>query len=253
MVERDFDEFAELLDAAYDLIGVGANKVIGAGAKSMFFAAMAKYPLATVRGALQAHCLDRVRGRFTPKPADLIEQIEASAANDSRPGPEEAWALSLTSTDEADTVIWSTECAEAFRIIKPVLDASGAISARKGFIEAYERLVGAARAAHEPVTWVTSVGWDMGKRKLAVGRAVKAGLLPAPAAVALLPAPPVEKAALTDHERQQLHLVLGMLADGEAAKQRKRERAEQERLGDEMALDIEIQSKVDSHRNRKPA
>lgn len=253
MVERDFDEFAELLDAAYDLIGVGANKVIGAGAKSMFFAAMAKYPLTTVRAALQAHCLDRVRGRFTPKPADLIEQIEASAANDGRLGPEEAWALALTSLDQSDTVVWSTECAEAFRIIKPVLDASGAISARKGFVEAYERLVGAARAVHQPVEWVTSVGWDMGKRKLAVERAVKAGVLAGPAAVALLPAPPVEKAALTDHEREQLHKVLGMLADGEAARRQKAERAEQERLGAEMALDIEIQRKVNRHRNGKPA
>lgn len=243
----DFDEFAQLLDDAYDLIGSGANKVISGGAKSLFFAAMGPYSLAQFRAALSAHCLDKARGRFTPKPADIIEQIEASALNDGRPGAEEAWAIALTSLDEADTVIWSTECAEAFRIAKPVLDASGAISARKGFIEAYERLVGAARAARRPVEWVTSIGWDMGKRELALTRAVGAGVLPPPVVAALLPAPPVEKEALTDHDRQQLQKVLVMLTEGEAARRRKVERAEQERLGGEMALDIEIAAKVENY------
>jgi hypothetical protein len=41
---------------------------------------------------------------------------------------------------------------------------------------------------------------------------------------------------------------LDLLADGEIARQRKLERAEQERKGAEMALDIEIQSKVDQYR-----
>lgn len=243
----EFDEFAQLLDDAYDLIGSGANKVISGGAKSLFFAAMGPYSLAQFRAALSAHCLDKARGRFTPKPADIIEQIEASELNDGRPGAEEAWAIALTSLDEADTVVWSTECSEAFRIAKPVLVASGAISARKGFIEAYERLVAAARAARRPVEWVTSVGWDIGKRELALSRAVVCGHLPAPAAAALLPAPEVAREALSDHDRQQLQTVLGLLAEGEAARRHRAERAEQERLGAEMALDIEIQHKVDQH------
>lgn len=200
------------------------------------------YPMHVVVAALQAYVDEN--GEFAPIPAGIAKRCKLM---DGRLGPEEAWALALTSLDQSDTVVWSTECAEAFRIVKPVLESSGAISARKGFIEAYERLVTAARALRQPVEWVTSIGWDMAKRKLALSRAVKTGILPAPAAVALLPAPAVEKAALTDHEREQLHKVLGILADGAAARQRRLERAEQERLGAEMALDIEIQRKVDQH------
>jgi hypothetical protein len=205
------------------------------------------YPMQVISAAMRAYIDEN--GEFPPVPAGIAKRCKLM---DGRLGPEEAWALALTSLDQSDTVVWSTECAEAFRIVKPVLDASGAISARKGFIEAYERLVGASRAAHQPVEWVTSVGWDMGKRKLALARAVEAGVLPAPSAISLLPAPAVEKASLTDHEREQLHKVLGMLREGESARQRRLERAEQERLGSEMALDIDIQRKVDLHHNRKP-
>jgi hypothetical protein len=215
MVERDFDEFAELLDSAYDLIGSGANKVISAGAKSMFFAAMATYSLETVRGALNAHCMDRVRGRFTPKPADLIEQIEASASNDGRPGAEEAWAIALTSRDEADTVVWTAECAEAFGLCQPVLSMGDEVGARMAFKEAYTRIVAQARAERRPAQWLTSAGWDVGRRTAAISKAVRAGLLPAPV-VGLLAAPddgpPDEKA------RAQLAAIKQMLAESEAKK-----------------------------------
>ena len=146
----DYDDFAQLLDDVYDLIGAGANKIITAGAKSMFFAALAPYSLATVRAALGAHCVDKVRGRVTPKPADIIEQIDASALNDVRPGAEEAWAIALRSQDEADTVVWTAECAEACSLAKPVMALGDEVGARMAFKEAYVRLVAAARAARRP-------------------------------------------------------------------------------------------------------
>jgi hypothetical protein len=217
MLERDYDEFADLLDSAYDLIGSGANKVISAGAKSMFFAAMATYPIETVRAALNAHCLDRVRGRFTPKPADLIEQIEASASNDGRPGAEEAWAISLTSRDEADTVVWTAECAEAFGLCQSVLSMGDEVGARMAFKEAYTRIVALARAERRPAQWLTSTGWDAGRRTAAISKAVRAGLLPAPATAGLLAgpdeAPPDEKA------REQLAKIKQMLAETQAQRE----------------------------------
>lgn len=245
MRQADFNEFAELLTAAFDLIGkTPAAKLVSPTAQALFFQSLGKYPLPIVRTAMAAHIQ---RGKFTPTPADIIEQIETAAHRDNRLGAEEAWALALTSQDQSDTVVWSTETAEAFRIAGPVLAASGAISARKAFLEAYERLVAAARAAHEPVQWVTSVGWDMGKRKLALGRAVKAGFLPAPAAVALLPAPEQEREPMTDDERAKLRKVLDLLADGAEKKRRQLERGEQERKGEEMAKDIAIQAGVDQY------
>lgn len=205
-------------------------------------AILAPYPLHVIRAAMQSY-QDEV-GEFAPVPAGIALRCKLL---DGRLGAEEAWALALTSTDESDTVVWTTECAEAFRLVRPVLQASGAISARKGFIEIYERLVAAARAVHQPVEWVTSTGWDLAKRKLALTRAVKAGCLPAPAAVALLPGLDTEKQPLSDRQRAQLRTVLDILAAGDAERKRRFERGELERLGEEMALDIEIQRKVDQH------
>jgi hypothetical protein len=187
MRNEDFDEFARLLDDAYDLIGVGANKIISGGAKSMFFAAMAPYPLDVVRAALNAHCLHKERGRFTPKPADLIEQIEGMTGGDGRPGADEAWAIAITSRDEAETVVWTAEAAEAFSICSPVLQLGEKVGARVAFKDAYNRLVNAARIAGKPAAWNVSLGWDVGRREAAIEKATVAGLLPAPTAHALLP------------------------------------------------------------------
>jgi hypothetical protein len=220
MFEKDYDEFAALLDDAYDLIGSGANKIIGAGAKSMFFAAMAKYPMSAVRAALSAHCLDRTRGRFTPKPADLIEQIEMVFENDGRPGPEEAWAIALTSVDEADTVVWTQEAAEAFGICRPVFESSGAISARKPFLEAYARLVTVARTARQPAQWSVSLGWDTAKQTAILAKAGATGLLAAPTVAALLPAPITEPVP-NARAREQIAKIREMLkftAEEKAAK-----------------------------------
>ncbi len=215
MQANDYDAFAQLLDDAYDLIGVGANKIISGGAKSMFFAAMAPYSLATVRAALAAHCIDKVRGRFTPKPADIIEQIESSALNDGRPGAEEAWAISLTSRDEADTVVWTAECAEAFAICKSVLATGDEVGARMAFKEAYTRIVAQSRFEHRPATWSASQGWDVIKRAAAVKRAVLAGLLPAPSVAGLLEGPAGDPTPEMD-ARAQLDAIRRMLAESAA-------------------------------------
>lgn len=251
MRNEDFDAFAQMLDDAYDLIGSGANKSISAGAKAMFFSALASYPLPVVRKALSAHCTDPERGSFTPKPADIIRQIELATGSDGRPGPEEAWAIALTSQDEADTVVWSAETAEAFAICRPVLDSSGPISARKTFIEAYERLVAEARSGRMVAEWRVSLGWDMGRRTAVLRKAEVAGLLPPPMVAGLLPPP--EGAPANDHKaRAQLATIRQMLADSAATKELRLQRAEQERLGDEMAKDIEIAQLVAQHQERKP-
>lgn len=187
MRECDFDEFCGLIDASYDLIGVGANKSISAGAKGLFFNALRNYPLDVVRSALSAHCLDRTRGRFTPKPADIIEQIESASLNDGRLGAEEAWAIALTSRDDSETVVWTQEIAEALRICSPVLESGDEVAARMTFKEAYNRITAQARTDHVPAVWSASVGWDRGKREAALTRAHTSGFLPAPEVTLHLP------------------------------------------------------------------
>lgn len=211
MDKHDYTEFSRLLDDAYDLIGVGQNKVISGGAKSMFFRAMEPYNIEVFQAALNAHCMHKERGRFTPKPADIVEQIEAMLSRDGRPGAEEAWAMALQAQDEADTVVWTTETAEAMNIARPVLNASGAISARKTFIEAYERIVLISRKAHKNIQWVPSLGWDLSRRETALKAAANAGLLPAPEVAALLP-PPMGAAKNDVKAQEQLQGIREMMA-----------------------------------------
>ena len=240
MLEDDFEEFAGLLDAAYDLIGSGANKAIGAGAKGMFFAAMAGYSLPAVRAALSAHCLDRVRGRFTPKPADLIEQIEIAAEKDGRPGSEEAWAIALTSRDEADTVVWTVETAEAFALCQPVLQMGDEVGARMAFKESYARIVAAARAVRRPAQWAASLGWDIAKRTAVLSRAATSGLLAAPAVAGLLPAP-IGEAMPNAEARAQIARIRKMLADTATMRDAEAEQAIESdwREGEQQKAEIE--------------
>jgi len=187
MDNRDYDEFSMLLDAAYDLIGSGQNKTISAQAKALFFKALSQYSIEQFRYGLNAHCVDKQRGRFTPKPADIIEQIDGITGGDGRPSDDEAWAIALTSQDEADTVVWTTETAEAYAICQPVMATGDKVGARMAFKDAYNRLVDKARQAGIRAKWVASLGWDMERRGKVIEKAVTAGLLPAPMATALLP------------------------------------------------------------------
>jgi hypothetical protein len=219
MRREDFKEFAELLDAAFDLIGkTPAAKIISPTSKALFFQALAEYPLPAVRGALGEHIK---RGEFTPTPAAIIKLLEAAGDADTRPGPEEAWAIALASQDERDTVVWTAETAEALQIARPVLESSGPISGRKTFIEAYSRLVEAARQAKRPAQWSAHLGWDKSQQAAVLQRAVDRGLLPAPKVTALLPPPEVPELALSGDARDQLAKVKQMLADGAAQRDKR--------------------------------
>lgn len=249
MQANDYDDFAMLLDDVYDLIGSGPNKIIAGGAKSMFFAALAPYSLATVRAALGAHCVDKVRGRFTPKPADIIEQIELSAMNDGRPGVEEAWAIAVRSQDEADTVVWTAECAEAYAIASSVMVLGDDVGARMAFKEAYVRLVAAARAERRPAAWAASIGWDAGRRDEVLKRAVVAGQLPAPTVHALL-AGPTDVEPISDVARDQLDAIKQQLAEGQAAREARIEAEHEQRLAAEAAERAERNRKVEEYARR---
>lgn len=176
-----------------------------------WWANLQAFPLQAVRMAFGAY--QDENGEFAPAPAGIALRCRLM---DGRPGAEEAWAIALTSRDEADTVVWTAECAEAFALCQPVLSMGDEVGARMAFKEAYTRIVAQARGERRPAQWLTSAGWDAGRRTAAIGKAVRAGLLPAPAPTALLAgpddAPPDEKA------RAQLAKIKQMLADSEAKK-----------------------------------
>lgn len=189
MRESDFPAFAALLDDVAALLPPA--QPLGPTARAMFFRALAEHDLASVRAALDAHVKDAQRGRWFPRPADLIAQLEARAGDDGRPGAEEAWAIAIPAASEAETIVWTVETAVAWGIAWPVLAAGDEVGARMAFREAYNRLVLAARAERIPVQWSACLGTDSTRRAGALRRAAELGRLPMGDAMAMasLPAP----------------------------------------------------------------
>ncbi|MCF7989013.1 MAG: hypothetical protein K9M02_01075 [Thiohalocapsa sp.] len=171
--------FEEALAAALAVYG---QPYPGETVLRLWWATLAPYPWAQVRDALQGHV---ARCKFAPRPADLVERIEAG---DGRPAPDEAWSLALRASDEALTVVWTAEIAESWGIARSVLDAGDEVGARKTFLAAYARLTATARANLVPVAWSASLGTDPTLRADALRRAQVQGQLPAARVRALLPA-----------------------------------------------------------------
>lgn len=218
MRDADFDEFTELLDATCSLLSRGAY-IPNALNAALWFRSLAAHDLATVRAAFDAHIADPQRGRFVPVPADILAQVEGAAANDGRPGAEEAWAIALRGVDETETVVWTTETAEAWGVARPVHAAGDEVGARMAFREAYGRLIEAARRSRRPVQWVVTEGHDAQRRQVAITDAVQAGRLPA-SALPELPAPR-EPVALLGH-KVEVPPQIAMLRDEFAARIRVR-------------------------------
>lgn len=85
-----------------------------------------------------------------------------------RPSGDEAWAIAIRARDEAETVVWTEDMAEAWAICKPVMDAGDEVGARMAFRAAYDRMSGCV--------WTVSVGWDTERRAVALEQAQKKGL-----------------------------------------------------------------------------
>lgn len=185
MREADFEAFSAMLD---DVAGLYPRGVVSAGQKAMFFRALAEHTLIAVQAGFDAHVKDPARGRFLPMPADVIAQLEGLAADDGRPGVEEAWASALWSADESNTVVWTEEMAEAWKAAKPVLDRRDQVGARMAFKEVYTRLIDEARRAWRAPVWVASLGFDVAKRDEAIAAAAARGRIAPPEKLAL-PAP----------------------------------------------------------------
>ena len=134
-------------------------------AAAVFVDDLSRHPEAQVLGALQ-RCRKEVRGVLTVQ--DVISRLD-----DGRPGADEAW--SLIPQDEAKSVVWTAEMAQAFGVVLPLLDTGDKVGARLAFREAYNRLVANARDAGEPVNWSPSLGHDAKSREAALIEAVDRG------------------------------------------------------------------------------
>ncbi|MFA5898049.1 MAG: hypothetical protein WC829_02930 [Hyphomicrobium sp.] len=175
MQKSDFNAFHAILSDCLSVWSGPPNATIAA----IWFRTLAAYDLGTLSTAFSAHMRDPQNGKFEPKPGHIVEQIERAAKNDGRPGPEEAWAISLGACDEADTVVWTLECVQAWAAATPIMALGDEVGARMAFKETYARLVAEARARFEAASWEVSEGFDKDRRRSAVGRAIEAGRIPA--------------------------------------------------------------------------
>lgn len=186
-------------------------ELTGASLSGPAVATMAKDLTALHREEAILRALTRCRKELS-RPLTAGAVFERLAEDDGRPSGDEAWAIALQSSDEAETVVWNGEIQKAMAAARPILEAGDKIGARMAFREAYERIVRVNRESGIAPVWEASLGWDKERRALAIESAHNLGLLSAPQVAGLLPAPSggvIESAlfggqaahAVTDDER----------------------------------------------------
>jgi len=175
----DLGRIIELLSATAEICGAEVRPA----ALAVMAQDLAAYPLPQIDAAL-TRVRREVTGRFT-----LAAVMERLATADGRPTADEAWATALLADDEAETVVWTSETAQAFFAARSVLQSGDKVGARMAFKSAYDRLVSDARAAAAPARWEMSIGHDKERRAGALEKAVVAGILTHDAVKHHLPAP----------------------------------------------------------------
>lgn len=186
MQTDDFKEFSALLDATYDMIGVGPAKVISPTAKAMFFGDLQHYDLDLVRGALMAHRQDPERGRFTPKTADVVYQIERRRAVQ-WVAADEAWAQ--VPKLEREPGLLNQVTAAALAAASEFLDMPrpDLVAARMAFKSTYDRLAEQEKLAGRPPKYWPSPGGTHEEFEAVKAEGVRLGLLPPSFAPATAP------------------------------------------------------------------
>ncbi len=113
------------------------------------------------------------RGRLVV--GDILRVL---ASTDGRPARDEAWAIALSASDENETVVMTDEIQLALAAAQPVLMAGDKVGARMAFLSAYDRFIDEARRDGAPVSWLVSLGYDAGRRDVAIQKAVQLKRLP---------------------------------------------------------------------------
>lgn len=194
MFQSDFEVFNGLLSAVSELYGKPPSAMV----QSLYWGALREYDLATIRQAFDRHVRNPDGGQFMPKPADIIRTI-ASRIDDGRPGVEEAWAM--IPRDEATSVVWTSEMAEAWGIAQPLLNEGDPVAARMAFKEAYSAILSRVREERKPVQWIPSLGDDKHGRESVLLEAVRKNRLAASHVARLLPPGEISPQALELLER----------------------------------------------------
>jgi hypothetical protein len=153
---------------------------------------------------------------------------------DERPEADEAWAIAVRAADERETVVWTTEIAEAWATAQPVFQLDDVVGARMAFKATYGRLIDQARAIGQFPQWVISQGFDAARRLEVTHDAVRNGRLQLNQlrVSELLLAGPDDRMSLNAREQlQQLKLLCQQIVGaGTQAATQKAQAAEEERV-----------------------
>lgn len=140
----------------------------------IYISTLSKFSDDQIEVAAHKHIASSDRGRFFPKVADFMLYLPKQK---SHPLPDEAWSIAVRLADESDSVTTTPEILEAWCNAQPVYLDGDKIGARMAFKDTYSRIIN--QSSEEP-KWSLSLGHDPEKRESERGRAVAAGLLPAP-------------------------------------------------------------------------
>ena len=184
MSKPDKQRFAELLDD----LGLIYDREVSVSLKRLYWEDLGAYPMDAIETACQSHRRDPDRGRFFPKPADLLARMGGQA---NHIPAEAAWSIALASMDEDRTIVWTDEIERAREAARPLWEIGDKVGARLAFVKAYEALL---LTSHQPPRYKVSVGNDPAQRHEAVAGAVRDGLLTSDQAQHYLPAPDITPA-----------------------------------------------------------
>ncbi|MFT6882534.1 MAG: hypothetical protein ACJAVY_001332 [Marinoscillum sp.] len=173
MLDHEMESFNNAWLPAQELAG----KEPSDGAVILAFKLLEKYSLADINNGLVAHLTDPVLGKFAPKPADVIFQIER-ANHDGRLGADEAWSIAIRFFDDNQTVVINDEISGSVELAQQIYNDGDKTGARMAFRASYERNVDQARKDGKPVKWFASLGDDISGRQAPLEQAAVSGLLP---------------------------------------------------------------------------
>lgn len=171
--------FFELLDVTYDVIGVGPAKIISPAAKAMMFTDLERYPLDLIEASLAAHRQDPQRGKFTPKPADIVYQIERRRRV-SWLSADEAW--SQVPKIEGQPGLLNDVTAQALVVANQflALPRPDMTAARMAFKGCYDRLVERAKLERRGPVYFVSPGGTYEEQQAVIQEGARQGLLAVP-------------------------------------------------------------------------
>jgi len=170
---NELAEFSKMLAATMELY----DRQVSESAVFIWVSTLEKFNLDDIRAALAAHIQNPERGRFAPRPADVIAAMQDRVRLHWQ-SADEAWAVAFQASDESSTVVWSEAAAKAYAGCQPIMASGDSIGARMAFKASYEREMQQAIRELRTPQHTVSLGHDPVQRVEAVELAVQRGALP---------------------------------------------------------------------------